>query len=86
MALCVSIGIWGTLYGIFVHIMYLFAITACFLSFPDKNCWFSSQRRREGFVGDANGSISKNNVLYLFPLFFLKIVNYYLHKFKINWH
>ena len=37
----------------------LFAITADFLSFPDKNLWFSSQRRREGVVGDANGSISK---------------------------
>ena len=39
--------------------MYLFAITAKFLSFPDKNLWFSSQRRREGVVGDANDSISK---------------------------
>ena len=37
----------------------LFAITAVFLSFPDKNLWFSSQRRREGVVGDANDSISK---------------------------
>ena len=37
----------------------LFAITAYFSSFPDKNLWFSSQRRREGVVGDANGSISK---------------------------
>ena len=39
--------------------MYLFAITAYCLSFPDKNLWFSSQRRREGVVGDANSSISK---------------------------
>ena len=39
--------------------MYLFAITAYFLSFPDKNLRFSSQRRREGVVGDANGNISK---------------------------
>ena len=31
----------------FVYKMYLFAITAYFLSFPDKNLWFSSQRRRE---------------------------------------
>ena len=30
-----------------------------FLSFPDKNLWFSSQRRREGVVGNANGSVSK---------------------------
>ena len=30
-----------------------------FSSFPDKNLWFSSQRRREGVVGDANGRISK---------------------------
>ena len=37
----------------------LFAITADVLSFPDKNLWFSSQRGREGVVGDANGSISK---------------------------
>ena len=44
---------------VFVYKMYLFAITAYFLSFPDKNLWFSSQRRREGVVGDANGSISK---------------------------
>ena len=52
----------GNLYGIFhifVYKMYLFAITAYFLSLPDKNHWFSSQRRREGVVGDANGSISK---------------------------
>ena len=33
--------------------------TANFLSFPDKNLWFLSQRRREGVVGDANGSVSK---------------------------
>ena len=37
----------------------LFAIIAYFLSFPDKNLWFSSQRRREGVVGDANDSIIK---------------------------
>ena len=44
-------------------------ITASFFSFPDKNLWFSSQRRREGVVGDANGSISKHWVLCIvFPL------------------
>ena len=55
------LGCLGTLYGIFMFIykMFLFAITAYFLPFPDKNLWFSSQRRREGVVGDANGSISK---------------------------
>ena len=66
---------WGH-YTVYFHILstkcFLFAITAYFLSFPDKKLWFSSQRRREGVVGDANGSISKNNVLYLFPLFFSK--------------
>ena len=46
-------------FHIFVYKMYLFAITAYFLSFPDKNLWFSSQRRKEGVVGDDNGSISK---------------------------
>ena len=56
------LGFLGALYGIFhifIHKMFLFAITADFFSFPDKNLWFSSQRRREGVVGDANGSISK---------------------------
>ena len=46
-------------FHIFVYKMYLFAITAYVLSFPDKNLWFSSQSKREGVVGDANGSISK---------------------------
>ena len=63
MALRKIFGIFGdikTVYSrIFVFKMFLFAITADFLSFPDKNLWFSSQRRREGVVGDANGSISK---------------------------
>ena len=55
------LGFWGhyMVFSYFVYKMYLFAITAYFLSFPDKNLWFSSQRRREGVVGDANGSISK---------------------------
>ena len=55
------LGCLGALYGIFMFIykMFLFDITAYFLPFPDKNLWFSSQRRREGVVGDANGSISK---------------------------
>ena len=55
------LGCLGTLYGIFRFYLQnvLFAITAYFLPFPDKNLWFSSQRRREGVVGDANGSISK---------------------------
>ena len=44
---------------VFIYKIFLFAITAYFLSFPDKNLWFSSQGRREGVVGDANGSISK---------------------------
>ena len=39
----------------FVYKMYLFAITAYFPSFPDKKTlWFSSPRRREGVVGEAN--------------------------------
>ena len=63
MALREIFGIFGdikTVYSrIFVLKMFLFAITADFLSFPDKNLWFSSQRRREGVVGDANSSISK---------------------------
>ena len=56
-------GIFGDIIWHFFHILstkcFLIAITAYFLSFPDKNLWFSSQRRREGVVGDANGSISK---------------------------
>ena len=40
-----------------------FLLLPLFLSFPDKNLWFSSQRRREGVVGDANDSISKHWVL-----------------------
>ena len=54
--------VWGhyTAFFMFIHKMFfLFAITAYFLSFPDKKLWFSSQRRREGVVGDTNGSISK---------------------------
>ena len=53
---CYYLGFGGhyTVFSYFVYIMYLFAITAIFLSFPDKNHWFSSQRRREGVVGDAN--------------------------------
>ena len=53
--------VWGhyTAFLCFYLQSVLFAITAGFLSFPDKNLWFSSQRRREGVVGDANGSISK---------------------------
>ena len=52
-------------FGDIIRYFYVFlqnvfiAITAYFLPFPDKNLWFSSQRRREGVVGDANGSISK---------------------------
>ena len=57
-------GIFGVIRWYISHIffskMYLFTSTAyLFLPFPDKNLWFSSQRRREGVVGDANGSISK---------------------------
>ena len=63
MALQVIIwDVWGhyTVFFIFfIHKMFLFAIITDFISFPDKNLWFSSQRRREGVVGDANGSISK---------------------------
>ena len=63
MALRKIFGIFGDIKTVysrnFVFKMFLFAITADFLSFPDKNLWFSSQRRREGVVGDANGSISK---------------------------
>ena len=62
MALCINLKYLGTLYGIFIIFickLYLFAITAYFLSLPDKNLWFSSQRRREGVVGDANDSINK---------------------------
>ena len=55
------LGFWGhyTAFSCFIYKNFLFAITAYFLPFPDKNLWFSSQRRREGVVGDANGSISK---------------------------
>ena len=63
MALQEIFGIFGDIKTVysrnFVFKMFLSAITADFLSFPDKNLWFSSQRRREGVVGDANGSISK---------------------------
>ena len=52
----------GTLYGIFIFLstkcIYLLLLLIFFL-FQIKNLWFSSQRRREGVVGDANGSISK---------------------------
>ena len=50
-------------FSYFVCKLYLFAITAYFLSLPDKNLWFSYQRRREGVVGDANGSI-KMGIVY----------------------
>ena len=63
MALREMFGIFGDIKTVysrnFVLKMFLIAITADFLSFPDKNLWFSSQRRREGVVGDANSSISK---------------------------
>ena len=62
-------GITGKLFGIFWghYMVFSYVPTKCidflllltFLSFSDKNLWFSSQRRREGVIGDANGSISK---------------------------
>ena len=65
-----SFGIWGhytvvpcfTYLILFIKCIYLLT-TAYFLSFANKNLWFSSQRRREGVVRDANGSISKHWVL-----------------------
>ena len=56
------LGFWGhyTVYFVFC-LQNVFICYYCFyfLPFPDKNPWFSSQRRREGVVGDANSSISK---------------------------
>ena len=56
---------WGTLHSFscFVHKMYLFAnycLVSLFFFLTDKNFWFSSQRRREGVIMFANGSISKH--------------------------
>ena len=89
MALQVLFGILGDIiwyFHIFVYKIYLFAITAYFLSFPDKNLWFSSQRRREGVVGDVNGSISK--IMYC-TCFLCSSQKYSIAihiNSKINWH
>ena len=51
---------WGTLYSIYIYFRVLSAnVFICYyclviFSILDKNLWFSSQRRREGVVGDAN--------------------------------
>ena len=49
------LGHYTVLRILFTKCIYFIAL----VSFPDKNLWFSSQRRREGVVGDANGSIIK---------------------------
>ena len=58
-------GITGYLFGMlggiirhfYVYIQNVFICYYCLvIIFLDKNLWFSSQRRREGVVGDANNN------------------------------
>ena len=71
------LGFWGhyTVNFSYFCLQNVFICYYCFyfLPFPDKNPWFSSQRRREGVVGMLIAALANNNgyyVLYLFPLSF----------------
>ena len=55
-------GIIRHFYG-FIYKMFYLLLLLIFLSFPDKNLWFSSHRRREGVVGDVVGDVNGSKLL-----------------------
>ena len=83
---------WGSAYGIFMFCstkcIYLLLLLIFFL-FQIKTCGFHLKEEGKELLGMLMAALANNNgyyVLYLFPLFFSKIVNCYSHKSKINWH
>ena len=82
MALRVIIWDFGDIvryFYVFIYKMFLFAITAYFLPFPDKNLWFHLKEEGKELLGMLRAALTNNNGYYVLYLFLcpFQIINCY---------